>query len=66
MEAKHDQVVPIEVKAEVNVKSKSLRTFISHNPSLHALRFSMKTYERQEWMTNISLYACQCPDGVRE
>lgn len=48
MEAKHDQVVPIEVKAEVNVKSKSLRTFISHNPSLHALRFSMKPYERQE------------------
>ena len=60
----HDRVVPIEVKAEVNVKAKSLRTFITHNPTLHALRFSMMPYERQEWMTNIPLYACQCLDGV--
>lgn len=59
-----DRVVPIEVKAEVNVKAKSLRTFISHNPTLHALRFSMMPYERQEWMTNIPLYACQYLDGV--
>lgn len=59
-----DRVVPIEVKAKVNVKAKSLRTFISHNPTLHALRFSMMPYERQEWMTNIPLYACQYLDGV--
>ena len=54
----HDRVVPIEVKAEVNVKSKSLRTFISNNPTLHAVRFSMLPYQQQEWMTNIPLYAC--------
>ncbi len=54
-----NKVVPIEVKAETNVKAKSLRTFISNNPSLHAIRFSMLPYERQDWMTNIPLYACQ-------
>lgn len=53
-----DHVVPIEVKAEVNVKSKSLRTFIIRNPGLKGLRFSMLPYEQQDWMTNIPLYAC--------
>lgn len=52
------QVVPMEVKAEVNVKAKSLRTFINSNPQLKAIRFSMLPYKEQEWMTNIPLYAC--------
>lgn len=56
-----DQVLPIEVKAEVNVKSKSLRTFISKNLSLFGLRFSMLPYQRQDWMVNLPLYAC----GIR-
>ncbi len=54
----HDKVVPIEVKAEVNVKSKSLRTFIDNNPELKGGRFSMLPYKEQEWMINIPLYAC--------
>lgn len=55
---KDGKVVPIEVKAEVNVKSKSLRTFITKNPELHGIRFSMLPYEQQDWMTNVPLYAC--------
>ena len=51
-------VVPIEVKAEVNVKSKSLHTFINKNPELKGIRFSMLPYQEQDWMTNIPLYAC--------
>lgn len=54
----HDHVVPIEVKAEINVKSKSLRTFINNNPQLKGIRFSMLPYKEQDWMTNIPLYAC--------
>lgn len=54
----HDKVVPIEVKAEVNVKSKSLHTFIKANPKLKGIRYSMLPYKEQEWMTNIPLYAC--------
>ena len=53
-----DKVVPIEVKAEVNVKSKSLHTFINANPELKGIRYSMLPYKEQEWMTNIPLYAC--------
>ncbi len=54
----HDKVVPIEVKAESNVKSKSLHTFINNNPDLKGLRFSMLPYKDQDWVTNIPLYAC--------
>lgn len=54
----HDKVVPIEVKAEINVKSKSLHTFINANPELKGIRYSMLPYKEQEWMTNIPLYAC--------
>lgn len=49
------QVFPCEVKAEKNVKAKSLRTFITNEfpeLSLHGLRFSMLPYVNQEWMEN--------------
>lgn len=53
-------LLPIEVKAEENVKSKSLRQFITvdnADTELHGYRFSMKGFVRQEWMTNVPLYA---------
>jgi len=55
-------VVPIEVKAEVNVKSKSLSTFINHDfksYGLKGVRFSMKGFVDQEWMENVPIYACR-------
>lgn len=57
----HDRVIPIEVKAEVNVKSKSLHTFITNNPKLQGLRYSMLPYKKQDWMVNVPLYACLVP-----
>ena len=56
-----NRVVPIEVKAEVNVKSKSLRTFIGNHPELKGLRYSMLPYEAHDWMVNVPLYACLAP-----
>lgn len=49
---------PIEIKAEENLRSKSLSTFVKNNPNLIGLRFSMSDYRDQEWMQNIPLYAC--------
>lgn len=54
-----NRVIPVEVKAGENVKSKSLRTYVVDlHPELHlkGLRFSMKTYVDQEWMENYPLY----------
>jgi len=54
----HDsQLIPIEVKAEENLKSKSLKSFVNSHPSLRGIRFSMSPYREQEWMTNVPLYA---------
>ena len=53
------RVVPVEVKAEENVRSKSLRTFIERNRELVGLRFSMKPYINQQWMENVPLFAVQ-------
>ena len=54
-------IVPIEVKAEENVKSKSLHHFVTERyPLLKGVRFSMKDYIEQDWLINIPLYAV-CP-----
>lgn len=50
-------IVPIEAKAEENVRAKSLSTFVANHPNLHGLRFSMSDYREQDWMTNVPLYA---------
>lgn len=53
-------LLPIEVKAEVNVKSKSMRQFITVDNAgsgLHGYRFSMLGYDTQDWLTNVPLPA---------
>ena len=56
------RIIPTEVKAEENVKSKSLTTFINHEFAEHhlkGLRCSMKPYIDQNWMENVPLYAVE-------
>lgn len=50
-------VIPIEVKAEENLRAKSLRQFVTDNPDLHGVRFSMSDYREQDWLTNVPLWA---------
>ena len=50
-------VIPVEVKAEENLQSKSLRFFVEKNAGLHGVRFSMSDYRKQEWMINHPLYS---------
>ena len=50
-------VYPIEVKAEENLQSKSLKTFVGNHPELKGIRLSMRPYIDQGWMENIPLYA---------
>lgn len=51
------RLVPIEVKAEENVRARSLLQFIKDNPGLKGLCLSMKGYANQEWMENVPLVA---------
>lgn len=52
-------VVPVEVKAEENLQSKSLKTFLAAHPDMKALRFSMSDYRSQEKITNVPLYGAR-------
>ena len=53
-------VVPLEVKAEVNLQSKSLKAFVDkYRPSL-SIRSSMSDYKREDWLLNLPLYGIGC------
>lgn len=51
-------VIPIEVKAEENLKAKSLKVYVEQFQPEHAFRFSMADYREQDWLVNVPLYAC--------
>lgn len=52
-----DIIVPIEVKAEGNIRSQSLKAYCEKFHSKKAIRFSTLKYVDQGWMVNIPLYA---------
>jgi predicted AAA+ superfamily ATPase len=52
-------VIPIEVKAEVNLQAKSLKTYREKfNPTL-SIRTSMMDYMKQDWLLNLPLWAIE-------
>ncbi len=54
---KASDIVPIEVKAGINLQSKSLSAFIAKFKSLKAWRFSSANYKQNEIITDYPLYA---------
>lgn len=53
---KSNNVFAIEVKAEENLRSKSLRAFKNAHPDIASVRFSLSGYREQDWMRNVPLY----------
>lgn len=54
--AYQSQTYPLEVKAEDNIKGKSLKLFREQNKLPLAIRFSMRRFRRQDDLINIPLY----------
>lgn len=54
---KGKNVIPIEVKAEGNTRSQSLKVYCDKYHPEKAVRFSTLNYMDQGWMVNIPLYA---------
>jgi predicted AAA+ superfamily ATPase len=52
-----DKIIPIEVKAEENLKAKSLKYFCQKYKNNNAVRTSMSDYREEEWLVNMPLYA---------
>lgn len=53
---KDENIIPIEVKAEENLRAKSLKAYCSKYNPVEAIRTSMSNYRVDEWMKNIPLY----------
>lgn len=52
-----EQIVPVEVKAELNLKAKSLKTYQKKFLPELSIRTSMTDYKKEEWLVNLPLYA---------
>ena len=52
-----EQIIPVEVKAELNLKAKSLKTYQEKFLPELSIRTSMTDYKKEEWLVNLPLYA---------
>lgn len=52
-----EHIIPVEVKAEENLRAKSLKVYHEkYNPQI-SVRTSMADYRKDDWLTNLPLYA---------
>lgn len=58
------RIVPVEVKAEVNLKAKSLKTYKEKFSPKVSVRTSMSDYKKEEWLVNLPLYAIDQIDKI--
>lgn len=54
-----NMVIPVEVKAEVNLKAKSLKTFKEKYQPVISVRTAMTDYRKEDWLLNLPLYAIE-------
>lgn len=54
-----EKIVPVEVKAETNLKAKSLRSYCDRFSPELAVRTSMSDYKKESWLVNLPLYAIE-------
>ena len=54
---KENSIVGMEVKAEENLKAKSLKVFNAKYSDTSCIRFSLSDYRKEDWLVNIPLYA---------
>ncbi len=54
-----EQIIPVEVKAEVNLRAKSLKTYHEKFSPTVSIRTSMSDYKEEDWLINLPLYAIE-------
>ncbi|MCL2217688.1 MAG: ATP-binding protein [Defluviitaleaceae bacterium] len=59
-----DDIIPLEVKAEVNLQAKSLKVFRQKYTPAIAVRSSMADYKKDDGLMNLPLYAIDAIRGV--
>ena len=66
-----EQIVPVEVKAEVNLRAKSLKTYQERFSPAISVRTSMADFKKEAWLVNLPLYGIEqlaklAEDGMSE
>jgi predicted AAA+ superfamily ATPase len=56
---KGNKIIPIEVKSGENLKAKSFKLFCEKYHPTQAIRTSLSDYRKEDWMTNLPLYAIE-------
>ena len=54
-----EKIIPVEVKAEVNLKAKSLKSYMEKFSPELSVRTSMADYKKQETLVDLPLYAIE-------
>lgn len=54
-----EKIVPIEVKAETNLKAKSLKIFYDKYKTQPSIRTAMTDYKKEDWLLNLPLWAIE-------
>lgn len=54
-----NNIIPIEVKAEENLRARSLKTYKEKFSPDISVRTSMSDYRKEEWLINLPLYAIE-------
>ena len=54
-----EQIIPVEVKAEVNLKAKSLKTYQEKFSPEVSVRTSMADFKKEAWLVNLPLYGIE-------
>lgn len=54
-----ERIIPVEVKAEVNFRAKSLKTYHERFSPEASVRTSMADFKKEDWLTNLPLYAIE-------
>ena len=52
-----DRIIPVEVKAEINLRAKSLKVYQEKFQPKLSIRTSMADYRKEDWLINLPLYA---------
>ena len=54
-----EQIMPVEVKAEVNLRAKSLKTYQERFSPEISVRTSMADFKKEAWLVNLPLYGIE-------
>lgn len=64
IENENGELIPMEVKAAVNLRATSFKNYCKQHKPDKAIRTSLADYKEESWLTNLPLYAINMMTGI--